>query len=467
MNYENIRKTMTEKTQNMEMTKENIEKIIAFENETYKKIGDGACVYEINEEKQTIKLINGPNNIDWGVVEEVYPISFRSYIENLCKCITADIDDEMLKEVMRDFVKIELTYNDSNTEEQKEVDKMDYTIHQIGNVLKILESCNLLSHDDNNREEIKEIQKACEKILERYNGNRFGLEDLKDYFDEETYEKVEEALEGGEETTFELEYGQGDGIWHNVIYIITNYEEPKTVTINEDYDKYNPVEMVLEGETRFEILLDPMRCITCVEDHGGIGSYFDKFKPNDDDIETLNKEDLANKLLNKINIERMEKKGWIGPDKSLEEISGHFNDVFLETIWEDDIRPFWDAILDETAKKYMESLSVEKKEETREEIIDKIIESCEEDTDYNRVETVCEWLVDNSKYIRQHFLLVGDIQQFVDEKIKRTYLGGAFLYSETEAEDTIIDLKTWAYYEKIGQGDGFSKEELEELYEKL
>lgn len=343
----------------------------------------------------------------------------------------------------------------------------NYTIHQIGNVLKILENCNLLSSDDKNREEIKEIQKACEKILERYNGNRFGLEDLKDYFDEETYKKVEEALEGGEETAFELEYGQADGIWHNVIYIITNYEEPKTVTINEDYDKYNPVEMVLEGETRFEILLDPMRCITCVEDHGGIGSYFDKFKPNDSEIETLNKEDLANKLLNKINIERMEEKGWIGPDKSLEDISGHFNDVFLETIWEDDIRPFWDAILNETAKKYMESLQAKKEEETREEIIDKIIESCEEDTDYNKVETVCEWLVDNSKYIRQHFLLVGDIQQFVDEKIKRTYLGGAFLYSETEAEDTIIDLKTWAYYEKIGQGDGFSKEELEELYEKL
>ena len=158
----------------------------------------------------------------------------------------------------------------------------NYTIHQIGNVLKILENCNLLSSDHKNREEIKEIQKACEKILERYNGNCFGLEDLKDYFDEETYKKVEEVLEDGEKTGFELEYGQADGVWHNVIYIITNYEEPKTVTVNEDYHKYVPVERVLEGETRFEILLDPMRCITCVEDHGGIGSYFDKLKPNED-----------------------------------------------------------------------------------------------------------------------------------------------------------------------------------------
>ena len=462
MDYDNIRKTMIEKTKNMEMTKENMEKIIAFENATYKNIGVGACTYEINEEKQTIKLISGPNDLDWEVVEEVYPIPFQGYIEKLCRCIPADIDDEMLKEVMRDFVKIELTYNNSNTKEQKEVDKMDYIIHQIGNVLKILESCNLLSHDDNNREEIKEIQKACEKILERYNGNRFGLEDLKDYFDKETYKKVEEALEGGEETTFELEYGQADGIWHNVIYIITNYEEPKTVTINEDYDKYNPVEMVLEGETRFEILLDPMRCITCVEDHGGIGSYFDKFKPNDDDIETLNKEDLANKLLNKINIERMEEKGWIGPDKSLEDISGQFNDVFLETIWEDDIRPFWDAILNEAAKRYMESLP---KEKTREEIIDKIIESCEEDLTRNAVEKVCEWLVENSKHIRQHFLCVGDIQHYINGNIH--HVGGVFLYSETDGDDTIIDLDTWAYYEKIGQGDNFSKEKLKELYEKL
>lgn len=344
----------------------------------------------------------------------------------------------------------------------------NYTIHQIGNVLKILESCNLLSSDDKNREEIKEIQKACEKILERYNGNRFGLEDLKDYFDEETYKKVEEALEGGEETAFELEYGQADGIWHNVIYIITNYEEPKTVTINEDYDKYNPVEMVLEGETRFEILLDPMRCITCVEDHGGIGSYFDKFKPNEDTNaknikqkkgDVMNCENLVNKILDSDTIPLWEKRGIIGVNKSFEENRTHLNDILLDVT--DDI---WDKVLDEATKKYMESLA---KKETREEIIDKIMESCEEDTDYNKVETVCEWLVDNSKTIRQHFLLVGDIQRFVNGQLKRTNLGGTFLYCVTEDVDTIIDLKTWAYYEKIGQGDNFSKEELKELYEKL
>ena len=156
------------------------------------------------------------------------------------------------------------------------------TIHQIGNVLKILENCNLLAIDDNNREQIKTIQNECEKMLERYNGNIFSLEELKDYFDKDTYKKVEEALEDGEETTFALEYGQADGIWNNVIYITTNYEEPKTVIVNEDYHKYDPVQRILKGETRFEIVLDPMRCITCVEDHGGIGSYFDKLKPNED-----------------------------------------------------------------------------------------------------------------------------------------------------------------------------------------
>lgn len=292
MDYENIRKTMIEKTKNMEMTKENMEKIIAFENATYKNIGDGACTYEINEEKQTIKLISGPNDLDWEVVEEVYPMPFQGYIEKLCRCIAADIDDEMLKEVMRDFDNLELKYQN--------------------------------------------------------------------------------------------------------------------------------------------------------------------------EVETLNKEDLVNKLLDKADIERMEEKGWIGPDKSLEDISGQFNDVFLETIWEDDIRPFWDAILNEAAKRYMESLP---KEKTREEIIDKIVELCEEDTTWDVVEKVCEWLVENSKHIRQHFLDVGDVQVCVNGQIKRT--GGIFLYSETDADDTIIDLNTWAYYEKKGQGDNFSKEELKELYEKL
>ena len=81
------------------------------------------------------------------------------------------------------------------------------------------------------------------------------------------------------------------------------------------------------------------------------------------------------------------------------------------------------------------------------------------------VKKVCEWLVKNSKHIRQHFLDVGDVQVCVNEQINRT--GGIFLYSETDADDTIIDLNTWAYYEKKGQGDNFSKEELKKLYEKL
>lgn len=295
MDYENIRKTMIEKTKNMEMTKENMEKIIAFENETYKNIGVGVCTYEINEEKQTIKLISGPNDLDWEVVEEVYPIPFQGYIEKLCRCIAADIDDEMLKEVMRDFNNLELKY----------------------------------------RNEIK----------------------------------------------------------------------------------------------------------------------------------TLNKEDLVNKLLDEADIERMEQKGWIGPDKSFKENSGHFNDVFLETIWENELSNFWDAIVNEATKRYMESLPVEKKEETREEIIDKIIESCEEDLTRNAVKKVCEWLVENSKYIRQHLLCVGDIQHYINGNIH--HVGGVFLYAETDGDDTIIDLDTWAYYEKKGEGDNFSKEELKELYEKL
>ena len=108
---------------------------------------------------------------------------------------------------------------------------------------------------------------------------------------------------------------------------------------------------------------------------------------------------------------------------------------------------------------------VMKKKESREEIIDEIVKLCEENTTWDVIEKVCEWLVKNSKHIRQHFLDVGDVQVCVNGQIKRT--GGIFLYSETDADDTIIDLNTWAYYEKKGQGDNFSKEELKELYEKL
>lgn len=175
--------------------------------------------------------------------------------------------------------------------------------------------------------------------------------------------------------------------------------------------------------------------------------------------DVMNCENLVNEILNSDTIPLWEKRGIIGVGKSFEENRDHLNDILLDVT--DDI---WDEVLDEATKRYMESLPVEK---TREDIIDEIVELCEEDTEYDMVEEVCEWLVDKSKYILQYFLYVGDIQQFVDEKIKRTRLGNVFLYCATEAEDTIIDLRTWAYYEKIGQGDNFSKEELEELYEKF
>ena len=183
------------------------------------------------------------------------------------------------------------------------------------------------------------------------------------------------------------------------------------------------------------------------------------------EIETLNKEDLVNKLLDEADIERMEQKGWIGSDKSFKENSGHFNDVFLATIWEDDIINFWNAIVDEATKRYLDSVSMKKEEETREEIIDKIMEVCEEDTTLSAVKKLCEWLVNNSKHIRRHLLDVDAVQLYINEQIHT--IGGIYLYSEKDADGTIIDLQTWAYYEKKGQGDNFSKEELKELYEKL
>ncbi len=168
-------------------------------------------------------------------------------------------------------------------------------------------------------------------------------------------------------------------------------------------------------------------------------------------------ENLINKILNSDTIPLWEKRGIIGVGKSFEENKTHLNDILLDVT--DDI---WDKVLNEATKRYMESLP---KEKTREEIIDKIIESCEEDLTRNAVEKVCEWLVENSKHIRQHFLCVGDIQHYMNGNIH--HVGGVFLYSETDGDDTIIDLDTWAYYEKKGQGDNFSKEKLKELYEKL
>lgn len=183
-------------------------------------------------------------------------------------------------------------------------------------------------------------------------------------------------------------------------------------------------------------------------------TYKDTKQKKDDNMVC---ENLVNKILDSDIIPLWEKRGKIGVGKSFEENKTNLNDILLDVT--DDI---WDKVLNEATKRYMKSLP---KEKTREEIIDEIVKLCEENTTWDVIEKVCEWLVKNSKHIRQHFLDVGDVQVCVNGQIKRT--GGIFLYSETDADDTIIDLNTWAYYEKKGQGDNFSKEELKELYEKL
>lgn len=186
-----------------------------------------------------------------------------------------------------------------------------------------------------------------------------------------------------------------------------------------------------------------------------------KYKEENEKDDNMVCEYLVNKMLSKDTISIWEKRGIIGVGKSFEENRTNLNDILLDVT--DDI---WDKVLDEATKRYMKSLPA-KEEETREEIINGIVKLCEEDSDYNTTEKVCEWLVNKSKTISQYFLCVGDIQQFVDEKLKRTKLGGVFLYAETDGDNSIMDLKAWAFYEKIGQGDNFSKEELKELYEKL
>jgi hypothetical protein len=214
------------------------------------------------------------------------------------------------------------------------------TIHQIGNVLKILENCNLLSIDDANRNEIKNIQEECKKMLKRYDGDIPDLEWLKDYFDENTYQQVEEVLKDSTETTFDLEYGQADGIWFNCIYIKANYEKPKTIIVCDDYHKYKPVQRILKDETNFEIVLDPMRAITCVEDHGGIGSYFDNLKPND--------HDWINDIVDKIVKDAKEDN---------ETRREHVNTYLLEHIGD-----AWEKILDEAMKQIEEANTVKERE---------------------------------------------------------------------------------------------------------
>lgn len=98
---------------------------------------------------------------------------------------------------------------------------------------------------------------------------------------------------------------------------------------------------------------------------------------------------------------------------------------------------------------------------TNEEIINKIIELCEKDTD--RKEYAAEWIISKSKYINK-WLYVSDIQKECTDSIS---INDILLYAQTDGGDDLLTFKAWGDYESIGQGDDFSKEELTKLLNEL
>lgn len=169
-----------------------------------------------------------------------------------------------------------------------------HDLNEIGNILRILEMCNLLSICSENKNQVLEMQKQCKELLEQFGS--ITIEWLKDYFDKETYTTLYNILQKGKNIRIDLEYSRGDGIWFNCIYINAEFEEPLTIIVHESWDKYQPVQRILQGETTFEIVLDPTKVVTSIDDYGMLGSYFEKLNPEENEVEKMI-EKLANNAI--------------------------------------------------------------------------------------------------------------------------------------------------------------------------
>jgi hypothetical protein len=164
-------------------------------------------------------------------------------------------------------------------------------------------------------------------------------------------------------------------------------------------------------------------------------------------------EHIINKILNDKVIPIWEERGIIGNHKTFEENKEHLNDILL-----DYSNDWWEDTLKEITTRYMATLP---KNMTQKEIINKIVELCETDTD--KKECASEWIISKSKYINKYLYVNTVEKEYADIMTVNDIL----LYAQTDGDDSLLSFKMWGYYESIGQGDNFSKEELTELLNKI
>ena len=166
---------------------------------------------------------------------------------------------------------------------------------------------------------------------------------------------------------------------------------------------------------------------------------------------------IINKILNSDSIKMLEERNIIGPDRTFEENEDQLNDLLLDTIH----GSWWDKTLKELTTEYTKTL--EKRELTREQMINKIIELCEKDLDIK--EKVAEWIIyeTHPKYTDKYIYV--DRIQNNDSDIK---IKDILLYVITDGGRDLITMKKWWSYQiPEGENEEYTTEQIKSLYNKI
>lgn len=166
---------------------------------------------------------------------------------------------------------------------------------------------------------------------------------------------------------------------------------------------------------------------------------------------------IINKILNSDSIKMLEERNIIGPDRTFEENEDQLNDLLLDTIH----GSWWDKTLKELTTEYTKTL--EKRELTREQMINKIIELCEKDLDIK--ERVAEWIIyeTHPKYTDKYIYV--DRIQNNDSDIK---IKDILLYVITDGGNDLITMKKWWSYQiPEGENEEYTTEQIKSLYNKI
>lgn len=165
---------------------------------------------------------------------------------------------------------------------------------------------------------------------------------------------------------------------------------------------------------------------------------------------------IIEKILNDKVIPVWEERGIIGADKTFEENADHLNDILLDYVGD-----WWDETLKKITKQYMEM--AKQKEQTREQMINTIIELCEKDLDIK--ERVAEWIIyeTHPKYTDKYIYV--DRIQNNDSDIK---IEDILLYVITDGGNDLITMKKWWLYQiPENENEEYTTEQIKSLYNKI